>query len=127
MEESVMYTYKAKVIKVIDGDTVDCEIDLGFHINITKRVRLSGIDAFELNSKDLEAREKAAKAKSKLTFTLTNKYVILVTELDKADKYGRVLGSIYESEKEFETNNSINLKLIQEGLAIPYDGGKKNV
>jgi len=122
-----MYTYKAKVIKVIDGDTIDCEIDLGFHIKITKRVRLSGIDAFESNSRVLEDREKAAKAKAKLTFTLTNKYVILVTELDKADKYGRVLGSIYESKKEFETNNSINLKLIQEGLAIPYDGGKKNV
>jgi micrococcal nuclease len=122
-----MYTYKAKVVRVIDGDTLDCDIDLGFHIFVRKRVRLDGIDAPEKNSRIAYDRDIAAKATSRAKIALEDKTVILQTKLDKSDKFGRVLGIIFESQKEMIDNQSFNIKLVQEGLASRYDGGKKNV
>jgi micrococcal nuclease len=122
-----MYTYKAKVVRVIDGDTLDCDIDLGFHIVVRKRVRLDGIDAPEKNSRIAYDRDIAAKATSRAKIALEDKTVILQTKLDKSDKFGRVLGIIFESKKEMIDNQSFNIKLVQEGLASRYDGGKKNV
>ena len=122
-----MYTYNARVLKVIDGDTVDLEIDLGFHVKVTKRARLSGIDTYEKNSRLVFERELAAKATSYLTNIIQNKIVKIRTQIDKEDKYGRILVEIYSTDLDFENHNSINLQLIQEGLAMKYDGGKKNV
>lgn len=122
-----MYTYNARVIKVIDGDTIDLEIDLGFHVKITKRARLSGIDTYEKNSRLVFEREKAAKATALLTNILEKKIVKIKTLIDKEDKYGRILVEVYANDFDFENHNSVNIMLIQEGLALPYDGGKKNV
>lgn len=121
-----MYTYKARIIKVVDGDTVDCKLDLGFYFYAEKRVRLSGIDAPETNSPDKLLREAAAKTKARLINILENREIYVVTELDKTDKYGRVLGVFYENLKDVgNAANSINIKLVQEGLASRYSGGKR--
>lgn len=122
-----MYTYNARVIKVIDGDTIDLEIDLGFHVKITKRARLSGIDTFEKHSRLVFERELAAKATALLTNILEKKIVKIKTLIDKEDKYGRILVEVYANDFDFENHNSVNIMLIQEGLALPYDGGNKNV
>ena len=122
-----MYTYNARVLKVIDGDTVDLEIDLGFYVKITKRARLSGIDTYEKNSRLVFERELAAKATSYITNIIQNKIVKIRTQIDKEDKYGRILVEIYSTDLDFDSHNSINIQLIQEGLAMKYDGGKKNV
>ena len=122
-----MYTYNAKVIRILDGDTVEAEIDLGFGVSITRIVRMNGIDTPEKTSSILTVRELAAKATARARYALENKKVILQTQLDKGDKYGRVLAYIYESQSELGANQSFNLKLVQEGLAFPYDGGKKIV
>jgi micrococcal nuclease len=122
-----MYTYNARVLKVIDGDTVDLEIDLGFHVKITKRARLSGIDAYEKSSKSVTERELAAKATAFLIHRIENRTVKIQTKIDKEDKYGRILVEIYANDVDFKNNISINLKLIQEGFAVQYDGGKKSV
>ena len=122
-----MYTYNARVIKVIDGDTIDLEIDLGFHVKVTKRARLSGIDTYEKNSRLVFEREKAAKATALLTNILEKKIVKIKTFIDKEDKYGRILVEVYANDSDFENHNSVNIMLIQEGLALPYDGGNKNV
>ena len=122
-----MYTYNARVIKVIDGDTIDLEIDLGFHVKVTKRARLSGIDTYEKNSRLVFERELAAKATALLTNILEKKIVKIKTLIDKEDKYGRILVEVYANDLDFENHNSVNIMLIQEGLALPYDGGNKNV
>lgn len=122
-----MYTYNAKVIRILDGDTVEAEIDLGFGVSITRIVRMNGIDTPEKTSSILTVRELAAKATARARYALENKKVILKTQLDKGDKYGRVLAYIYETQSELGADQSFNLKLVQEGLAFPYDGGKKIV
>jgi micrococcal nuclease len=122
-----MYTYSAKILRVIDGDTIESEIDLGFGVSIRKIVRLNGIDTPEKNSRIVSERELAVKATARTKYALENKTVIIKTQLDKDDKYGRVLAYVYVSEKDVESNQSFNIKLIQEGLAFPYSGGKKNV
>lgn len=121
-----MYTYNAKVLRVIDGDTLDCEIDLGFFVKIEKRVRLTGIDTPEKNSRIVTEREKAAKATARVKYSIENKTIIIETELDKDDKYGRVLGTVYETELDYKNKTSLNDKLISEDLAYIYSGGKRN-
>lgn len=109
-----MYEYKCKVLKVIDGDTVDCEIDLGFNIKMIKRVRLLGVNTSELNSKIEEERNKARAAKEYVE-NIKSSVTRIKTELDKSDSFGRVLGKLY-----IEDDVSINDLLLAEGLAIPY-------
>lgn len=106
-----MYTYEAKVIKVIDGDTVDLEIDLGFHIRVTKRIRLSFINAPEMNT-DLGKRSKEFLLKS----IPEGANVIIKTQLDSTDKYGRVLGEIFAPDQ----ISSINKLMVDGGFAEYY-------
>jgi micrococcal nuclease len=107
-----MYTYGAKVVKVIDGDTIDLDIDLGFHIRITKRIRLSFINAPEMNT-DLGKRSKEFLLKS----IPQESNVIIKTQLDSTDKYGRVLGEIFAPDQ----ISSINKLMIDGGFAEYYN------
>jgi len=114
-----MYTYEATLIKIIDGDTIDAMVDLGFNMWIEIRIRLNGIDTPEIRTRDLEEKAKGFVAKKRLTEVLrshSNKFIIIS---HGRDKYGRCLGEIMVE------GNSVNQLLIDEGLAIPYDGGKK--
>jgi micrococcal nuclease len=88
----MMYTYKATIINVIDGDTVDAIIDMGFKIHTTQRLRLNRIDTEEMHDTNLEKRKLAIEAKEYLRNTLLNKEVIIETR--KSDSFGRWLAEI---------------------------------
>jgi micrococcal nuclease len=119
-----MYEYRIKkVLKVVDGDTIDVDIDLGFNISYTQRVRLAGIDTPESRTKD--AREKALglEVKDKVKKSIdAAKVVVVKTELpDSSEKYGRILGWVYLD----GDTRSLNEQLIDEGYAWGYMGETK--
>jgi micrococcal nuclease len=119
-----MYEYRIKkVLKVVDGDTIDVDIDLGFNISYTQRVRLAGIDTPESRTKD--AREKALglEVKDKLKKAIdAAKTVVVKTELpDSSEKYGRILGWVYLDGDTI----SLNEQLIEQGYAWGYMGETK--
>jgi micrococcal nuclease len=111
------YVYHAQVIRVIDGDTIDIDIDLGFDIRVKTRVRMYGINTPEMTSKNLEQRNKAEAAKEFLKSLIEGKEVLL--QAFKHEKYGRYLANVYLGDL------NINQRLISEGYAIPYFGGAK--
>ena len=136
-QKPASFEYNATLIKVLDGDTIDCYIDLGFDLKIKKRVRYMGIDTWESRTRDLEEKKKglAAKARNKeLLEAGTFKIVSYGT-----GKFGRVLGEIFVSpdavgedaviDESVDRNKdglvSINDILIAEGHAYDYHGGKK--
>jgi len=89
-----MYDYMATLVKVVDGDTVDCDIDLGFGVWLkNQRIRLYGINAPETRTKDLEEKKAGQAAKLRLIAMMSNKF-LLTTVKDKKGKYGRILGTI---------------------------------
>lgn len=114
-----MYEYAAKIIKVIDGDTIDVEIDLGFDVKIKQRVRLNGIDTPETKTKNKEEKELGMKAKQ-ITEDCTRDAKTLIIKTYKDDKYGRILADVIAD------GINVNQKLIDEGFAIAYDGRKKS-
>lgn len=109
-----MYEYKCKVLNVVDGDTVDVEIDLGFHISKIDRIRLLGINTPELHAADPLVREQAQVAKARVE-SLAPTVVLIKTKLDKSDKYGRILGTLVTSD-----GVEVNKVLLDEGLAVPF-------
>ena len=115
-----MYTYKAKLDRVIDGDTIDANIDLGFDITIHKRIRLTGIDTPESRTRDLEEKARGLASKARLVELLGDGDFIL--ESREVGKFGRVLGTIYTIAEE---SININDTLVEEGYAVEYHGGKK--
>jgi len=119
-----MYEYNVKkVLKVVDGDTIDVDIDLGFDISLTKRVRLAGIDTPESRTTDLHEKELGLAVKDHLKHSLENvKKIVIKTELpDSTEKYGRILGHLFIDGNE----TSFNQHLIDAGYAWGYDGGTK--
>lgn len=112
-----MYTYKAKLIRIVDGDTIDAEIDLGFDTIVRKRIRLYGINTPETRTKDLKEKEKGLAAKQRLTELLKTDFIV-ETILNKRGKYGRVLGVVYIMNNEQKVN--INEALVTEGHAVKY-------
>ena len=119
-----MYEYRIKkVIKVVDGDTIDVDIDLGFKISYTQRVRLAGIDTPESRTKDLKEKALGLEVKEKLKKSIdAAKDIIIVTEKpDSTEKYGRILGWLYLD----KAAKSINEQLIEEGYAWGYMGATK--
>ena len=122
-----MYQYKVKLIKVVDGDTIDVTIDLGFDITTKKRVRFSGINAPESRTRDLKekARGLAAKARVKQILAENESFELHSEELGK---YGRVLGKIYIKKldgMDCFTQKCLNDVLIDEKHAVLYFGGKR--
>jgi micrococcal nuclease len=117
-----MYTYFVKSVdRVVDGDTVDISIDLGFDLTKKERVRLAGIDTPETRTKDMKEKELGYEAKEFLQIHLM-KASKLTVKTEKDGKYGRMLGWLYKTE---EDNLSINELMVNEGYAWSYDGGTK--
>lgn len=117
-----MYTYKAKVSRVIDGDTIDATINLGFDVTVHKRIRLAGINTPESRTRDLEEKKRGLAAKDALVEILNqNDHFIL--ESEKVGKFGRVLGKLHI--KIGDEDCCINQRLIDEGHAVEYHGGKR--
>jgi len=113
-----MYQYKIKKInKVIDGDTIDVVIDVGFYISLTQRVRLKDIDAAETRTKDLAEKAEGLMAKEWLERELAKEGEWII-ETTKDDKYGRILGTLYLVGEPV----TVNERMLNDGIARPYMG-----
>ena len=123
------YIYRAKLDRVVDGDTIDALIDVGFDIWVKKRIRYKGIDTWESRTKDLDEKKLgiAAKERNKeLLESVSSKPGYFRLKSHGVGKYGRVLGEILIKDTEGIEYN-INQTLIDEGHAYIYDGGKKKM
>lgn len=112
-----IYSFDAIVTNVVDGDTLDLNVDLGFNIYTNIRVRLAGIDTAEMNSSNAENRDRGKQAKALLVDMINGKKVFVHSH--KRDKFGRYLVDLYLDDK------NINNILLENGLAVLYFGGKK--
>ena len=127
-----MYEYKCKILRVVDGDTVDVDIDLGFGVWMHKeRVRMMGIDTPESRTRDLEEKFYGKQAKYFLTSLLEETEVELIVH-DKG-KFGRIIGEIFIIEKhaeghpvfEVDIEKSVNQLMMDNHHAVPYMGQSK--
>ena len=117
-----MYTYFVKSVdRVVDGDTIDIIIDLGFDLTKKERVRLAGIDTPEKRTKNPKEKEMGYQATEFLEMHLMEASKLTV-KTEKEGKFGRMLGWLYKSE---EDKMSINQIMIDKGYAWAYDGGTK--
>jgi micrococcal nuclease len=119
-----MYTYKIDVIRVIDGDTIDANIDLGFDISVKKRIRFLGINTPESRTRDKEEKKLGLAAKARVCELLDSADEVLLTS-HGVGKFGRCLGEIDFSCPESFTMKNLNKQLIEEGHAVEYFGGKR--
>ena len=123
------YIYRGKLERVVDGDTIDALIDVGFDIWIKKRIRYSGIDTWESRTRNLEEKAKGLEAKARnkeLLLEVSSKSGYFRLKSYGVGKYGRVLGEIFIEDSEGKQYN-INKTLISEGHAYVYEGGKKKL
>lgn len=111
-----MYTYKIKDVRVIDGDSLEGTVDLGFNITVKLKFRLFGIDTPEISGVE-RPEGLAAKEFTKNYFSKQTEFKIVVSG---KDKYGRYLASVFDN-----TNLCLNETLVEHGLAIKYFGGAK--
>ena len=114
-----MYEYNCKVKRVVDGDTVDVVIDLGFDIHFATRVRLYGMDTPESRTRNKDEKVRGLMSKDFLKEWMEKDDVIIRTRKDKKGKFGRVLGEMYVE------GTNINLTMVDESLAVKYEGQSK--
>ena len=123
------YIYRGKLERVVDGDTIDALIDVGFDVWVKKRIRYKGIDTWESRTRNLEEKKKglAAKARNKqLLEEVSSKPGYFRLKSYGVGKYGRVLADIFIMDANGVQIN-VNKALITEGHAYVYEGGKKKV
>ena len=123
------YIYRAKLDRVVDGDTVDALIDVGFDIWFKKRIRFKGVDTWESRTRNLEEKALGLKAKARtkeLLEKVSSKSGYFRLKSYGLGKYGRVLCEIFIMDNEGKQWN-VNETLIAEGHAYVYDGGTKKV
>ena len=125
-----MYEYRATVVKVVDGDTVDVDIDLGFGIVLSdERVRIAGIDTPESRTRDREEKKFGLAAKARVK-QLLGKTCVLQTQINKSGedmkgKFGRILGDFNVYDSDTDSWKLLTSILISEGHAVPYHGQNK--
>ena len=116
--------YSCKLVRVVDGDTADAMIDLGFDVWVKSRIRFYGVDAWESRTRNKEEKVKGLAAKAYVKDLLENsdegKFSIIS---HGTGKYGRVLGELFVKGE----TKSLNDLLIENGHAYEYEGGKKKV
>ena len=116
-----MYEYRCEVVHIVDGDTVDVDIDLGFGVWLKKeRIRLVGIDTPESRTRDLEEKKYGLAAKEFLTKWLSAGNIVLKTQKDAEGKFGRILGELWYNDV------NINQKMVEEHHAVAYTGQSKS-
>ena len=127
MGRASVYEYRCKVLRVVDGDTVDVDIDLGFGVWMHKeRIRLHGIDTPESRTRDLEEKKYGLLAKQMIkNFMPVGSMQTLVTTKDKAGKFGRILGKFLIYDKTTDSQMTINDWMIREHHAVAYHGQSK--
>ena len=119
-----MYTYRVKKInRIVDGDTIDVTIDLGFNIHIDQRVRVAGIDSPEKRTRNAAEKALGLDATDWMTKHLEDASDLIIKTAVEGSmgKYGRVLGWLFVGNSEV----SLNEKMVAEGFAWRYDGGTK--
>ena len=120
-----MYEYRCEVVRVVDGDTVDVNIDLGFGVWMrNERVRLYGIDTPESRTRDL-VEKKYGKAAGRFLERMLGGETILKTHKDKAGKFGRILGEFIVYDAETDSHRSVNKIMVAKHLAVEYYGQSK--
>ena len=119
MHAPTPYIYKAEVVSVYDGDSITVLLDLGMKMTVKASCRLFGVDTPEVRSKVAGEKEAAYKAKDRVKSLVLGKNVV-VQSIQKPDKYGRLLVRVWTEE-----GQCLNDLLIEEKLAVTYDGGTK--
>ena len=123
------YIYKGKLERVVDGDTIDALIDVGFDIWVKKRIRYKGIDTWESRTRNLDEKAKGLEAKARnkeLLEVVSDKSGYFRIKSYGVGKYGRVLGEIFI--RDIDGNEMmINETLVTEGHGYVYEGGKKQL
>tara|TARA_R100000315_G_scaffold6090_1_gene2077 strand:+ start:705 stop:1124 length:420 start_codon:yes stop_codon:yes gene_type:complete len=114
-----MYEYNCEVTRIVDGDTVDVIIDLGFDISYKSRVRLYGIDTPESRTRNKDEKVRGLMSKQYLVDELSKGQVVIKTYKDKKGKFGRVLGEMYVADR------NINLMMVDDYMAVKYKGQNK--
>ena len=126
-----MYEYKAVVDRVVDGDTIDVTIDLGFSVWKKMRVRMEGINTPESRTRDLEEKKRGLAAKDRLKSILEFNNNKCILKVSGVGKYGRALATVLVESlsplngEDGVTLNDVNKQLIEEGHAVEYWGGKR--
>ena len=126
-----MYEYKAVVNRVVDGDTIDVTIDLGFSVWKKMRVRMEGINTPESRTRDLEEKKRGLAAKDRLKEILLYNNNKCILKVSGVGKYGRALATVLVDSlsplngKDGITLIDVNKQLIEEGHAVEYHGGKR--
>ena len=122
MSNPSLYSYRVKkIVKIVDGDTVDCIIDLGFDMRMETRVRLAGIDTPETRTRDLEEKKFGYYAKDWITKKLSGD-IIITTEYDnEKGNFGRVLGTFWVN------GHNLNQWMIAENVAVEYNASNKEL
>lgn len=119
-----MYEYRVEIKRVVDGDTVDVDIDLGFGIWMkNERIRLYGIDTPESRTRDLEEKKYGLAAKMFLENMLDDTKIIMKTNKDAEGKFGRILGTFWRTTN--YADQSINDYLVEKHHAVRYYGQSK--
>jgi micrococcal nuclease len=120
--DNKLFWYKARVVHIVDGDTMDVEVDLGLKVLIRERIRLAGVDTPEIFGIDKESNEYAEGVAARLFVEkkLLNKVIWLNTVKDKTGQYGRYLGYIFIQNEE-GAHISIGKLLLDEGLAVKWE------
>ena len=122
-----MYEYNVRIDRVVDGDTVDCWIDLGYNLQIHKRIRFAGVNAPETRTRNLEEKKLGLIAKEWLINNIDPKAVgsskEIILKSYEYGKYGRVIGELFIVSG--SRKQSINKMMLAEGLFTEYDGGAR--
>ncbi len=121
-----MYEYNCNIVRVVDGDTVDVDIDLGFGIWVrNERVRLSGIDTPESRTRDLTEKF-YGKYATQYVIAKLGESSVLRTKKDRAGKFGRVLGEFIVYDEYSDSWKSVNEMMVRDFIAVPYMGQSKD-
>lgn len=121
-----MYTYSCKINKILDGDTIEIDIDLGFYIVLSNQtIRLAGLDTPESRTKNLEEKTRGLLSKKKVSEKLpvgSKQKIQTVKQNDNNDKFGRILGIFI-----LEDNTNLNQWMIDNNYAVSYNGENKEL
>ena len=117
-----LFNYQCKLLRVVDGDTCDAMVDLGFNVHVKTRIRFHGVDTWECRTRDKAEKKKGLAAKE-FTKDFLEKTGSFVLKSHGVGKYGRCLGSIFNEDYSL----CLNEELKKHGHAYEYHGGKKKI
>jgi len=122
VSQQKLFHYKATVDRIVDGDTIDVILDLGFDLKMESRIRFAGINAPESRTKDPVEKEQGLAAKRYVEdwISALEGRIIIQTSLDDRGKYGRILGRILSDD-----GDCLNDEMVSLGHATPYHGSKR--